>query len=323
MLVLPRWLEMKTVHYALLFLSTVLSVAMLSANAGAAKIYKYQSENGTLSFTDKYDDSKKLVNVEQVEPYEPKYRVSIDKVGGDADFKLVAHNEYYGPVEIRFDLKHSENMTSNYRFPCSFVVKAREKRDLFSMRIADKNRGAAYSYTTGIVIGDPAADHDDSILYDLPIAVKDVGRVYVSQGFNGSSTHDDVQNRYAIDIPAPEGTSVRAARAGMVMDVANDYFRTGQDSKLLSRANYVRILHDDGTMALYAHLQLESIQVQMGGRVEAGQILARVGSTGYSSGPHLHFVVQKNFGDELRAVPFRLPGPDGTGVAPVTGMTFQ
>jgi murein DD-endopeptidase MepM/ murein hydrolase activator NlpD len=314
---------MKTVHYALLCLGAVLFIARFPADVRAAKIYKYEAEDGSLSFTDKYDDSKGLVNVEQVEPYEPKYRINIDKVGGDADFKLVAYNEYYGPVEIRFDLKNSENMASNYRFPCSFVVKSREKRDLFSMQIVDQNKGASYAYTTGIVIGDPAAVHEDNRLYSLPIAVKDVGRVCISQGFNGSSTHYDVQNRYAMDIPAPEGTSVRAARAGMVMDVANDYFRTGKDSKLLSRANYVRILHDDGTMALYAHLQLESIQVHMGRRVETGQIIARVGSTGYSSGPHLHFVVQKNFGGELRAVPFRLQDTTGFGIVPKTGMIFQ
>lgn len=314
---------MKNIRYALWLAWLVLLAASFPAEATAEKIFKYKSENGTLSFSDRYDGSKGLVDVEQVEPYEPKYRVSIDKVGSDADFRLIAHNEYYGPVEVRFELKTAENVSSNSVFPCSFVVKAREKRELFHMWIADRGKAGSYAYTTGVVIGDPAAMHNDDLLYALPISVKDLGQVSISQGFNGAATHGDSQSRYAIDIPAPEGMPVRAARAGTVMDVANDYFRTGQENRLLTRANYVRILHDDGTMALYAHLQLESIQVRMGDRVATGQVVARVGSTGFSSGPHLHFAVQKNCSGELRAIPFRLQGPNDLGVVPATGMIFR
>lgn len=295
----------------------------LAMPAGAEKLYKYKSENGVLTFTDKVDNSKELIEVEQMAAYEPKDRLTIDKVGDDTNFKLTAYNEYYGPVEVRIELRQRVNMSSNYEFPCSFVVKPREKRELVSMWVSDGRKGSAYSYATSVVIGDPAARHNDNILYRLPIAVKDVGRVVISQGFNGRETHGDVQSRYAIDIPVSEGTSVRAARAGIVMDVANDYFRGGRTNKFLDRANFVRILHDDGTMALYAHLQLESIQVRMGERVQTGQVIARAGNTGFSSGPHLHFVVQKNFDGELRAVPFRLMAMNGIGVIPEAGMVFQ
>jgi murein DD-endopeptidase MepM/ murein hydrolase activator NlpD len=304
-------------------LALALSMAAAATdNAGAAQLYTYKSEDGGLTFTDKMDSSKEPIEVEQLEAYEPKNRVTIDKIGEDANFKLTAYNEYYGPVEVRIDLQQSANMSSNHDFPYAVVVKSRGKRELIRMWVTDTSKGGSYTYTTTVVIGDPAARHNDNILYGLPVAVKDAGRVFISQGFNGQGTHGDVQSRYAIDIPVAEGTNVRAARAGMVMDVANDYFRGGKASKLLDRANFVRVLHDDGTMALYAHLQLESIQVRMGERVQPGQVIAKAGNTGYSSGPHLHFVVQKNFGGELRAVPFRLMGANGVGVVPETGMTF-
>jgi murein DD-endopeptidase MepM/ murein hydrolase activator NlpD len=79
-----------------------------------------------------------------------------------------------------------------------------------------------------------------------------------------------------IDIPAPEGTPVRAVAAGEVIfaDVALDY------------GNLVRIDHG-GFQTLYAHLA--DMWVQAGERVEAGQVIGTVGSTGVSLGPHLHF----------------------------------
>ena len=71
------------------------------------------------------------------------------------------------------------------------------------------------------------------------------------------------------------------------------------------RANNIRIVHSDGTMAVYAHLELESAHVQVGDRVRAGQLLALSGDTGYTSGPHLHFCVQVNANME-RAQAFAL-----------------
>ena len=78
----------------------------------------------------------------------------------------------------------------------------------------------------------------------------------------------------------------------------------------LSR-EHVRVLHIDGTMAVYAHLQPESVMVHPGQRVRVGQRLGASGNTGFSTGPHLHFSVQANVGMEIRSVPFALEGPGG------------
>ena len=104
------------------------------------------------------------------------------------------------------------------------------------------------------------------------------------------------------------------------MEIAGDFFDGGLDPKYQSRANAVRILHQDGTMAVYAHLHPDSIRVSPGQRVERGAWLADSGNTGFSSGPHLHFVLQRNAGMELVSIPFVFAGANGSAITPVTGM---
>ena len=99
------------------------------------------------------------------------------------------------------------------------------------------------------------------------------------------------------DIRTHVTTTVLAARDGVVMEIAAGDPRSGTS---------VRVLHDDGSMAVYAHLQAGSIPVSVGERVDAGQRIAHSGNTGFSTAPHLHFAVQANAGMQLRSIPFRM-----------------
>ena len=89
-----------------------------------------------------------------------------------------------------------------------------------------------------------------------------------------------------------------------------------QEAKYIDRANFVRILHDDGSMAVYAHLQPNSARVYPGGRVPTGAWIANSGNTGFSSGPHLHFAVQMNAGMSLESLPFRFRQRGGQMITP-------
>lgn len=85
-----------------------------------------------------------------------------------------------------------------------------------------------------------------------------------------------------MDMAAPTGTPVKATLDGKVVAVSYNQVY----------GNYVIISHINGYQSLYAHLHTATCKV--GQRIEQGQKLGLVGSTGYSTGPHLHFTVYKN-----------------------------
>jgi len=85
-----------------------------------------------------------------------------------------------------------------------------------------------------------------------------------------------------IDIHAGHGTSVVAADGGTVIT----------SSYNSSYGNYIVISHGNGITTLYAHLSTRS--VSSGTNVTKGQLIGLVGSTGISTGPHLHFEVTVN-----------------------------
>jgi murein DD-endopeptidase MepM/ murein hydrolase activator NlpD len=85
-----------------------------------------------------------------------------------------------------------------------------------------------------------------------------------------------------MDISAPTGTPIRAAMAGRVVFVGYN----------ASYGNHVIITHSNGYRTLYAHMSV--LRAKSGAYVGAGERIGDVGSTGRSTGPHLHFTVYKN-----------------------------
>lgn len=96
-----------------------------------------------------------------------------------------------------------------------------------------------------------------------------------SPGGIGSTHHE------GLDIGVPTGTPIQAVKSGTVVH-AGDGGGYG---------NLVTIRHDDGTFTKYAHQS--EINVRVGQQVEAGDVIGKVGSTGNSTGPHLHFEVRR------------------------------
>jgi murein DD-endopeptidase MepM/ murein hydrolase activator NlpD len=121
--------------------------------------------------------------------------------------------------------------------------------------------------------------------------------------------------KHSYDFVMPIGTKVTAARAGTVADVRTN-FRDGQDA--LQESNWVKVRHDDGTIASYSHLTENGALVKIGDRVVAGQPIGLSGNTGWTGGlPHLHFHVGSclepvNCG--TLPVTFRNAGPNPDGL---------
>jgi len=76
-----------------------------------------------------------------------------------------------------------------------------------------------------------------------------------------------------------------------VIKVIQNFTESGLNPALLTKANKIEILHDDGLISSYLHIFTNSSTVNIGDKVKRGQQIALVGSVGYSSGPHLHFEV--------------------------------
>jgi murein DD-endopeptidase MepM/ murein hydrolase activator NlpD len=107
-----------------------------------------------------------------------------------------------------------------------------------------------------------------------PLAMAAPIRARISDGFGPRGNHFHP----GLDFPASTGTPVHAARSGRVTWAG---WRSGGYGYLVS------IAHGSGERSMYAHLS--SIAVTRGRRVAGGTLVGRVGSTGLSTGPHLHF----------------------------------
>ena len=88
-----------------------------------------------------------------------------------------------------------------------------------------------------------------------------------------------------VDLAGPSGTPIVATRDGTVTMA-----KTGWNG---GNGNYVTINHGDGFSSSYLHM-LENLQVSVGQKVKAGQVIGYMGSTGISTGPHLHFTIYYN-----------------------------
>lgn len=288
-------------------MGAVTLLAGLTAGAQAAKVYKWTDRNGVTHYGDRAPDaansavqagSVKIIPVAA----EPRAVARLRLETNQGRYYAFADNNLSGPIEVQLQVRGG-GVDSDPPLPARATVPA---RGTTLVAVLDGSRGGELLMDS--LPGDPNARPRD-VEYLLPLQQRSYR---IDQGFGGGFSHNDPQNRYAVDFAADVGTPVLAARGGVVMQVESDFEKAGLNrEKYGGRANFVRILHDDGTMALYAHLKSEGALVRTGQRVRAGQQIGLSGNTGFTSGPHLHFVVQVNRGMKLESLPFRMAGPMG------------
>jgi len=209
-----------------------------------------------------------------------------------AEQELIAQNDGPAPITVHVTLS-GENYASDRTWPMTTTVPPYSAAPLGRVFAADKTVGGYnFLFRYSHHFGRADAVLDTNAVYRLPF---EQGHSYpVTQAFGTKLTsHNNRENLYAVDFAMPIGSPIVAARGGVVIDVTLTHEEGGYDIRFLDKANTIAIVHDDGTVAEYAHLSRGPALVKPGQRVSAGTLLGYSGNSGYTSGPHLHFIVSK------------------------------
>lgn len=301
----------------LLILSGLL---LFSGHATAQALYKYRGPDGEWVYTDRAPEEETRPEVRDLPTgmKTPEVKVEHRLVG--RQIQLFASNEFYSPVEVVLALDVLEGV----ELPppdqsMRWVLPPRSEAELLHLDALDDFDTPYVGYRFIYLHGDPDAVHSTERPYRAPFAI--ANKFSVSQTFPIGVTHTTPDSYYAVDIAMPIGTDIYAARGGKVVEVASTNFRAGPNPEEEgASANLVRILHDDGTFGVYAHLNWNTIRVKPGDEVKRGEYIADSGNTGFSTGPHLHFVVLVNRGLRMASLPVVFEGPNEAEVTPEMGM---
>ena len=235
--------------------------------------------------------------------------IEIERAESSASFFAV--NQLAAPVSLLLEFPVLENMTSSATLPVKSVVPPHARRPLVQIRADDRAESTrwrwSWRWTTGVL----GARHDANARYWIPWSPN--FHFEVGQAVGGTYTHTGHWS-FAFDFWMPAGTPIRAARDGTVVRVVEDFSQGGTQERFKKRANLIFILHADRTIARYLHLQQGGAHVEVGNRVEAGDLIGFSGNTGYSQNPHLHFdviSVDENLEWQTVDVRFATAAPEG------------
>ncbi len=229
-----------------------------------------------------------------------------------------ADNNAVVPYSIQLNFKELKNLKPNKDLSKYIAVApaTTQKHEILRLNKV-KEASTSYDFNYLFTIGDPNLKVDDEYAYWFPFAHGNKERV--GQGYNGAGTHKGIN---AVDFNLNTGEAVHAARSGVVIDVKEDSNTGGSDPKFEKDGNFIRIYHADGTIADYVHLVQNGSMVKIGGKVKAGDKIGTSGNTGWSSGPHLHFMVSYSKNFQSISLPVKFLQYDGSKVIPVQGGNY-
>ena len=222
----------------------------------------------------------------------------------DGSVEFHVENLTSAPLIVTLEAGDLLNFQPDAPQPRTATYPPHSRTRAFRLQRLRADQGWRYNYRFTWRPGVIGARHDDTYVYALPFAPGEAFRL--AQGYGGDYSHTD---EHALDWVMPEGTPIHAVRAGIVIAAVDTNRVGGPDRRYEQMANYVHVLHTDGTVAAYVHLMPEGARVQVGDVVQRGQLLGLSGSTGFASGPHLHvevFRIDEALGQETVPVRFQL-----------------
>jgi murein DD-endopeptidase MepM/ murein hydrolase activator NlpD len=293
----------------------VLALALPSAMAQTA--YKYRDASGQWVFTDQASPAAASGDSFSVGHENSTLHMSVDRIDDAESTQLIAVNDCLCVVTVQAKIVQSGVAAIADGTVYRATLQPGTRQTLVRVpRSGTEKPGLRYVWN--LALGSPQAVHTPPSPYRVPYGV---GSTYlVTQAYPSRITHVTPDSQYAVDIALPDGTPVYSAREGTVINARHDFFRNAVAPVMLDQANVIEILHDDGTIAIYAHLHWDSIRVRIGQHVVRGQYIANSGNTGFTSGPHLHFAVVRNAGAEDVSIPIQFAGIAGVAATPVNQM---
>jgi murein DD-endopeptidase MepM/ murein hydrolase activator NlpD len=135
---------------------------------------------------------------------------------------------------------------------------------------------------------------DNSYIYHLPFA--NGNKFFLIQAYNSKFSH---ANELSLDFKMKKGSKICAAREGVVTATKEDSDVGGLKDEYYNEGNHIIITHNDGSVAMYWHLQKGAVLVNIGDTITKGQLIGYSGNTGYTAFPHLHFQVQNKNGEDI------------------------
>lgn len=209
----------------------------------------------------------------------------------DYQVDFYADNTNLCPYQFVLNIDWDSNRQDvSTNLPFYSVIKPHEKdKFLFSLVSLDK-LPAEVKCRSEVTIGDPENSFENTNqIYIFPFEEGIERRV--NQGYNTRYSHNGWL-KYSVDFGMDIGTPVCATRDGIVVDL-NVSSSKGGRRRYRSMANYITLYHSDGTYSQYVHLKKNGTNVVVGDIVKAGQIIGYSGNTGWTTGPHLHFMAYK------------------------------
>lgn len=161
------------------------------------------------------------------------------------------------------------------------------KKEIYLLKKKNKSNRLVLGYNWIEAVGNYKLQRALGHKYRLPYSK---GEKYkVIQGYYEEFSHED---KAAIDFGMPVGTPVLAMRGGQIFEIKLDSDQACEEQGCDIYANYMKILHYDGTIALYKGLLKDSSKRRVGDFVAVGEVIARSGFTGKAKEPNLQIEIQ-------------------------------
>jgi len=246
--------------------------------------------------------------------------ICVDEIRNDDDVELRARNLREFPITYTLRVRAKRYSVAGPNTVTQSLGPG-ETHQIMVLEGREADNEGSFRYSIKWTVGREDAQHDDEQLYALPYASKTSYRVL--QGYGSRFSHRG-REEFAVEFDMPVGTPVHAARPGVVARIEESNSKGCWDDDCGQYANFIVVLHDDGTTGEYYHLDKDGVLVNVGDTVARGQLIGLSGNTGHTTMPHLHFAVYRavQWG-RTQSIEVRFQSADGIITRPRRGARYQ